>query len=106
MALNQLEQLRRLIDELDHGPHGRIEAELEIVEQIGNYKAELGVIVFQLERWRSIIEDRMKFAEDQNIDPELVHGLWNEFIKRLFDCKRMLSIESFQTNTPNRVQIL
>jgi chorismate mutase len=81
VALNQLEQLRRLIDELDHGLMEGLKRRLEIVEQIGNYKAEHGVTVFQLERWRSIIEDRMKFADDQNIDPELIHGLWNEIHK-------------------------
>ena len=53
----------------------------EVVEQIGNYKAEHGVTVFQLDRWRTIISERLLLAEDKGIDNELVRSVWNEIHK-------------------------
>jgi chorismate mutase len=81
LAQNQLEQLRRLIDEIDHNLMESLKHRQEVVEQIGNYKAEHGVTVFQLDRWRTIISERLLLAEDKGIDNELVRSVWNEIHK-------------------------
>lgn len=81
VAINQLEQLRKLIDEIDHNLLENLKHRLKVVEQIGEYKADHGVTVFQLERWRQIIQDRMDYAADQDVDHELVHAVWNEIHK-------------------------
>ena len=80
-AINELEQLRKLIDEIDHNLLEQLRHRLEVVQRIGDYKAEHGVTVFQLERWRSIIEDRLSYADKREIDRELVHQVWNEMHK-------------------------
>lgn len=81
IAINQLEQLRKLIDELDHNLMENLKRRQQVVEQIGAYKADHGVTVFQLERWRQIIKDRMNFAQANEIDADLIHAVWNEIHK-------------------------
>lgn len=81
LAINQLEQLRKLIDEIDYNLLENLKRRQEIVDRIGEYKAEHGVTVFQLERWRQIIKDRMDHAADHQVDDELVHAVWNEIHK-------------------------
>ncbi len=81
IAKNKLEQLRKLIDEVDRGLLESLKHRQEIVAQIGDYKAEHGVTVFQLERWRKIITDRLSGAETQGVDIELVRSVWNEIHK-------------------------
>lgn len=80
-TINQLERLRTLIDELDYNLLDNLKRRLDIVDQIGEYKAEHGVTVFQLERWRQIIEDRLRYAQDNNIDMALIQAVWNEIHK-------------------------
>jgi chorismate mutase len=80
-TINQLERLRKLIDEIDHNLIDNLKRRLDIVQQIGEYKAEHGVTVFQLERWREIIADRLDHAHNSNVDPELVQAMWNEIHK-------------------------
>lgn len=81
VAINQLSQLRKLIDELDRGLMENLKRRQQVVEQIGAYKADHGVTVFQLERWRQIISNHMEFAVANGIDPELIHAVWNEIHK-------------------------
>lgn len=80
-AINELEQLRKLIDQIDHNLLENLKHRLEIVERIGEYKAQHGVTVFQLERWRSIISDRRAYAAERNVDEELIRQVWNELHK-------------------------
>ena len=81
IAINQLEQLRKLIDEIDQGLLESLKHRQEIVSQIGDYKADHGVTIFQLERWRKIISERLADAESQQIDIELIRSVWNEIHK-------------------------
>lgn len=81
VAINQLEQLRTLIDQIDHNLLENLRHRLEIVEKIGEYKAEHGVTVFQLERWRRIISDRLEYGAGNDMDAELIRGVWNEIHK-------------------------
>ena len=78
---DKLIQLRTLIDELDRCLLETLKHRLEIVEQIGDYKAEHKVTVFQLERWRTIIQDRLEYARKAGMDDELVRSVWNEIHK-------------------------
>ncbi len=81
IAKNQLEQLRKLIDEIDYGLIESLKHRQEIVLQIRDYKAKHGVTFFQLERWRKIMSDRLSDAEAREVDLELVRSVWNEIHK-------------------------
>lgn len=80
-TIDKLQQLRALIDEIDHNLLENLKRRLEIVQQIGEYKAEHNVTVFQLERWRQIINDRLAYGREQQIDSALIQSVWNEIHK-------------------------
>lgn len=81
IAINRLEQLRQLIDQIDHNLLENLRHRLEIVEQIGHYKAEHNVTVFQLDRWRQILSDRLEHGEAQGLKSELVKAIWGDLHK-------------------------
>lgn len=80
-ALNQLAQLRKLIDQVDHNLLENLRHRLEISEQIGQYKAEHNVTVFQLERWRQILDDRLEHGTSKGLETELIKAVWGELHK-------------------------
>lgn len=75
---SQLQRLRVLIDEIDHNLLENLKRRLEIVERIGEYKADHGVMVFQLERWKEIMEDRLEYGSLNDIDQKLIQTVWND----------------------------
>lgn len=81
VAITQLERLRKLIDEIDHNLLENLKNRQRIVDQIGRYKADHGVTVFQLERWRQILEDRLSYGQSHGLDPELVRAIWGDLHK-------------------------
>jgi chorismate mutase len=78
---DKLENLRILIDQLDHNLLENLKRRLEIVSQIGEYKAEQGVTVLQLDRWRAIIKDRLEYGAQSDMDQALIQSVWNEIHK-------------------------
>ncbi len=78
VTLDQLAQLRKMIDEIDHHLIENLKKRLDIVQQIGEYKADHGVMVFQVERWTEIMRDRTEYAALHNLDAQLVKGIWKE----------------------------
>ncbi len=86
VSIDKLQRLRSLIDEIDYNLLENLKRRIDIVDEIGLYKAESGVTVFQLERWIQIIEDRLQYAKEQGIDAALVKDMWtlihNASIKR------------------------
>ncbi|MBT7688850.1 MAG: bifunctional 3-deoxy-7-phosphoheptulonate synthase/chorismate mutase type II, partial [Flavobacteriales bacterium] len=75
---SQLRRLRVLIDEIDHNLLENLKHRLKIVEQIGEYKADHGVMVFQLERWKEIMDDRLEYGSLNEIDQKLIKTVWND----------------------------
>lgn len=72
---NQLEQLRSKIDEADYELIASFAKRFKLVEEIGLYKKEHGVTIFQIERWKEILESRNNQAEKLNIDSDFIHKL-------------------------------
>lgn len=77
-TLDRLADLRTSIDDIDHQLIDILKRRLDIVHQIGEYKAEHGVTVFQLERWTEILSDRTKYANIHDIDSGLIKAIWTE----------------------------
>lgn len=86
VSIDKLERLRSLIDEIDYNLLENLKRRIDIVDEIGQYKADSGVTVFQLERWSQIIQDRMKYAQEQGMEESLIKEMWtlihNASIKR------------------------
>jgi chorismate mutase len=86
VSIDRLQRLRSLIDEIDASLIEQLKKRMDVVDEIGRYKAESGVAVFQLERWLDIIADRTSQGEEMDMDAALVQGIWkaihNASIKR------------------------
>jgi chorismate mutase len=91
--INQLEQLRSVIDELDEELINKFSSRMAIIAKIGEYKYENNVTIFQLERWERILKNRSFLAEKA--------GLSDEFIKKMLELVHQESIR-VQTKVMNK----
>ncbi len=61
---NQLEELREKIDRVDRELLENLNQRLAYVEQIGEYKRENDITVFQAQRWIEIFQSRPEYAKE------------------------------------------
>jgi len=73
---DRLVQLRALIDEVDHEIINTLKRRMEIVEDLGQYKSDSGIAIFQLERWLDILCDRTEHGRKVDLDPDLIQAIW------------------------------
>jgi chorismate mutase len=73
---SRLEELREKIDSIDHDLLSILAARLEAIEEIGFYKKENDVHVFQLKRWNEIMLTRPEWASKLGLDPELIEEIY------------------------------
>jgi chorismate mutase len=85
---NHLQQLRRLIDEIDEDMMRTLRKRMEVIEKIGEYKRDNNVTILQIERWLEILQTRTALGESM--------GLSEDFIKKL--CQ-LLHKESIRKQT-------
>ncbi|OFY94770.1 MAG: 3-deoxy-7-phosphoheptulonate synthase [Bacteroidetes bacterium RIFCSPLOWO2_12_FULL_31_6] len=91
--INQLEQLRAIIDELDGELINKFASRMNIIEKIGTYKSQNNVTILQVERWEKILKNRSFLAKKV--------GLSDEFIKKMLELIHQESIR-VQTNIMNK----
>ncbi len=72
-----LDDLRRSIDQLDHNLLELLSKRFKVSQKIGQYKKEKNLTALQMNRWETVLKDRMGFAEKLGLDPE--------FAKAIFD---------------------
>jgi len=73
--INKLEMLRNDIDDLDFELLCTISKRLKAVKEIGRYKKENNTTIFQLERWKEIINNRLKFGKSQGLEEDFILNL-------------------------------
>lgn len=76
VSIDKLARLRSLIDEIDGSLVDLLKRRMDIVEEIGAYKAESGVAVFQLDRWLKIMRDRTAYGEELGLESTFVQAIW------------------------------
>jgi chorismate mutase len=74
--ISHLEELREEIDHLDQELYEVIASRMKLVDQIGFYKKDNNVTVFQKNRWKEISESRHSWAEKLGLDPEFMDELF------------------------------
>lgn len=89
---NRLDELRSRIDLLDVELINLIAKRMDIARDLGLFKKENNLTIFQLERWSEILQTRPDYGE--NVD------LSREFIKRMFELIHEESIHQ-QTQVMN-----
>lgn len=82
--LNKLDQYRDQIDSIDYQMLELLSKRMNIVEEIGNYKLNNNVTIFQLKRWLDITSSRKEFGN--------VIGLENDFVRKLLELVHKESI--------------
>ena len=75
---SHLEELRSKINIIDHDIIDALSARRKVVEEIGLYKKENDVMVFQLERWNEIMRTRPDWAKAAGLEPELVEKIYKQ----------------------------
>jgi chorismate mutase len=74
--INQLEEIRQQIDEVDRDLLEVLSRRMHLVEKIGAYKKLNNVAAFQLDRWQEILQSRPSWAEALQLNPEAVQELF------------------------------
>lgn len=78
---DKLAYLRRIIDSIDEELLQILAKRMKIVEQIGEYKRENNITIFQLERWNEIIHTRSDLGENLDLDVEFIKRILMEIHK-------------------------
>lgn len=72
---NFLEQVRNKIDSIDQQIIELLANRMRLVEQIGEYKKNNNVSIFQLRRWENILESRIECGKRLGLDEEYIKNL-------------------------------
>lgn len=75
---SHLEDLRDKVDHLDREIIEAIAARMKVVEEIGEYKKENNVTIFQLDRWNEIIESRPEWGKIFELNPEFIIEIYKQ----------------------------
>lgn len=73
--VNKLTALRQEIDKIDDQIMHKMAERMQIVHQIGEYKRDNSVTIFQLNRWDEIINKRQAFAQALKLDVHFTNKL-------------------------------
>ncbi|MBL4586629.1 MAG: bifunctional 3-deoxy-7-phosphoheptulonate synthase/chorismate mutase type II [Flavobacteriales bacterium] len=68
----KLEELRSTIDGLDRDILDRLMERLEVSRNIGAYKKEHNITIFQQQRWNEILHDRQAYIEGKELSPRFL----------------------------------
>lgn len=60
---NKLGSLRKIIDEIDDEILNALKKRIQVTEEIGAYKKQHNITIFQLERWQEILRTRGQWAD-------------------------------------------
>ena len=72
---NKLNNFRQIIDEIDDEMINLLRKRISVIEDIGLYKKEHNITVFQLERWQEILRTRSQWAEKMRISRHHIEKL-------------------------------
>ncbi len=70
-----LEQLRNKIDSIDQQMIDLLAQRMRIVEEMGEYKKNNDVSVFQMRRWEDILKSRIDFGKRLGLDEDYIKNL-------------------------------
>ncbi len=76
--VNELNQLRIKIDQVDRELLEAVASRMALVEKIGAYKKERNLAVFQVERWLDVFKSRPDWGKQLNLNPEFVALLYKQ----------------------------
>lgn len=72
-----LETIRALIDDADDQMIRTLLNRVELVNQIGQFKKEHNITIFQVERWKTIFDRQLQFARETGINQDFIEKLYS-----------------------------
>ena len=94
---NELEKLRKSIDEIDEEVIQDISLRMNIAEKIGEYKKENKVTILQVNRWEDIVHERLGAGQALGLSEDFLKGflklIHEESIRRQTEVMNIPSIE-------------
>ncbi len=75
---NQLESLRNMVDSMDEELLEILSKRMKLIAEIGSYKKQHNITVFQPERWNEIRKSRVEFGESLALNPDFVINILKE----------------------------
>ena len=94
--LSHLEELREEIDGVDQELYEIIATRMRIVDQIGYYKRDNNVTVFQKNRWKEISESRLNWARQLGLDADFMDEIFKRIHENSIRRQREIMNKSFQ----------
>lgn len=73
--IDKLMALRNAIDEIDEDILNTLKRRVQVIEDMGLYKKEHGIQIFQLERWQEILRTRSQLAEKLGLSRQHIEKL-------------------------------
>lgn len=70
---NQLETLRKEIDEVDEALLSLLSKRMQVADRIGQFKKEHSIAILQTKRWNQIIDNALEKAEELNLSREFIY---------------------------------
>ena len=74
--LTELEQARTVLDTMDAELVALLGRRMDLARELALLKQEHNMPVFQLERWREIIESRTNWGQQHHLEPDFIHRLF------------------------------
>lgn len=75
-TLDLLAQLRTKVDDIDNVLIDSFAKRMELISQIGEYKKDKNVPIFQAERWSEILKTRGNWAQENNISVDFIEKIY------------------------------
>ena len=72
---SRLEEIRKIIDRIDRELLEQFAKRMDLVDQIGEYKFDNKVTIFQLSRWKNILATRTNYAKKLELSEEFIKKL-------------------------------
>ncbi len=72
---DQLDGLRKMIDEIDDDIMNALKRRIQVIEDIGKYKKEHNIAIFQLNRWQEILRSRSQWADKMGLSRQHIEKL-------------------------------
>lgn len=76
-----LSEIRDKLDELDRKLVGIVAQRQRLIPEVAEYKKKNNIERYQPEREKEIIKSKRNLAENENVDPDLIEGLFKRIIK-------------------------
>lgn len=93
-AQSLIEEMRHILDTIDAEIVGLLGKRMNTARNLGDVKITNDIAIFQLERWREIVDSRREWAVSQNLSPEFIYKIFelihNTSIQIQLDRKNIL----------------